>query len=210
MEHDKNEVIQENPEKMDKKKLGLLLFWIYFKCMLFAFTGAIGVLPMIQNELCKKRKILPEDSFLETMALSQSLPGIIGVNNAILTGYRICGRYGSFMAAIGVIFPGYFSMLIVTIIFQNLTQNRFVLGAIRGIRTVSVMIILGIGIRIIREYKKNFFTWFIFAFSLFVPLLTNVSSFQTIILTGIMGILYVYLYSGKANNKNIKSGKGEM
>ncbi|MHC1771224.1 MAG: chromate transporter [Flexilinea sp.] len=172
-------------------KTGILLFWIYLKSMAFAFTGGMVAIPLIQFEVVKRYGFLSDDEYLEIIALSNALPGIIGVNNSILTGYKICGVFGAVMAASGTILPAFFSMVIVAIIFQKLPQSRIVNGAIRGIRAVSVAVIFDIGIRIFLRYKKDAYGLCVLFLALCIPLFTGVSAFYTILLSGLIGIIYV-------------------
>lgn len=179
------------PEKPNSWKTGILLFWIYVKCMTFAFTGGMAAIPLIQFEIVKRYKFLTDDEYFEIIALSQALPGIIGVNNSILTGYKICGIFGAVMAASGTVLPAFFSMLIVAMIFQKLPQSRIMKGAIRGIRAVSIAVIFDTGLRIFLRYKRDAYGLCIIFLALCIPLFTGVSAFYTILLSGLIGIVYV-------------------
>ncbi len=190
---------------MTNFRKGLLLFWIYFKAMAFAFTGGMAATPTLIYEIVTKRQLLTEEEYLEIIALSNSLPGIIGINNSIFTGYKIAGPFGSLMAVLATALPAYFSMLLVAFLFQGLPENRYVRGAINGIRAVSVAILFDMGVRVFLKYRKNAFGILMMLFALAVPLLTKISAFYTILLSGLIGILY-YIYN-QQNKKQETAGE---
>ena len=174
---------------MTNFRKGLLLFWIYFKAMAFAVTGGMAATPTLIYEIVTKRQLLTEEEYLEIIALSNSLPGIIGINNSIFTGYKIAGPFGSLMA----------------FLYQGLPENRYVRGAINGIRAVSVAILFDMGVRVFLKYRKNAFGILMMLFALAVPLLTKISAFYTILLSGLIGILY-YIYN-QQNKKQETAGE---
>lgn len=181
------------------------LFFIYLKSMALAFTGGLAAIPILESELVTKSKLVSKEDFLEITALSQSLPGIIGLNHAIIIGHKLYGKIGSIACALGTIFPAYFSMLIVAVIFQDLPNNPIVLGMVQGIRAVSIAVILGAGLRIVKQFKKNRFSILLVLFSLCVPLFTSISTFYTILLSGTIGILYTaFHHDEKVDNSTQK------
>lgn len=183
----------ETTEKRKTIQMGLLMFWIYFKCMLFAFTGGASIVPLLTHEIVQKRHLLSQDDYDQIIALAQTLPGVISLHNAHLTGYKIGGWFCAMMAAIGTILPALGSMLLVAILFQSLTRNRIVMGAIRGIRAVSVAILLDTGIRIIWRRRKSAFSILLALAALAIPLIAGVSSFWAILICGAAGILVTFL-----------------
>lgn len=172
-------------------KKGLLLLWIYFKTMVFAFTGGLAATSQLIYEITKKHELMSEDEYHEIIALSNSLPGIIGVNNGYFTGRRVAGAFGAAMAIAGTVLPAFFSMLVVVILFQQLPESRIMRGAINGIRAVSIAILLQTGITIIQRNKTTRFAQAMIVLALFLPLLTPISAFYTILLCGVCGILFI-------------------
>lgn len=180
----------ENRELSQKQK-ALLLGYIYFKTMVFAFTGGMAAMPALLYEIVRKHKLMKEDEYMEIIALSNSLPGIIGINNGMLTGLRIAGPLGAFAAVFSTVMPAYISMMIVAFLFRQLPQSEIVRGAINGIRAVSIAILLDTGIRLFLRFRKDSFSLLIFFFALSLPLFTPVSAFNTILLSGAIGIIAI-------------------
>lgn len=182
---------RKNPytDASDYKK-GLLLLRIYLKAMVFAFTGGLAATPQLLYEITKKHKLMSEDEYHEIIALSNSLPGIIGVNNSYFTGKRLAGAFGASMAIAGTVLPAFFSMLIVAVLFRQLPESRIMRGAINGIRAVSIAVLLQTGIHIIKRNKSTRFAQIMIVFALLIPLLTPIGAFYTVLLCGACGILF--------------------
>ena len=55
----------------------LELFWSFFKIGLFTFGGGYAMIPIIQNEVIRRRGWIEERDFLDLLTLAQSGPGPI-------------------------------------------------------------------------------------------------------------------------------------
>lgn len=186
---------------------GFSLFWIFFRGMLFAFTNGMAAIPSIERAIVDRKKWLTDEEFWIYPVLGQSLPGVISIHNSILIGHRIAGPFGAFMAAIGVLMPAFFCMLALAVLFQTLVDNPYVQGAIRGIRVISVVIILGNAVRLLQTIPRQTFSVILILVGVLVPLLGNFSAFWTIIGCGMAGIISVLVRPDVLNDKAV-SGKG--
>lgn len=198
---------QEPKTELSRNKKAFLLGKIYFKAMVFAFTGGLAATPMLIFEITKKHKLMSEDEYMDIVALSNSMPGIIGVNNAMLTGKHIAGPQGAFAAVFSTVMPAYLSMILAVYLFQQLPQSAVVRGAINGIRAVSVAILLDTGIRIFLRFRKDSFAMLMFVLALCLPLFGLLSAFYTILSMGALGII-AYLYV-QYNSSRKKEGSGK-
>ena len=193
---------------IDVKK-GSILFGIFFKGMMFAFTNGAAALPTIERSIVDKRKWLTDEEFWTYPVLGQSLPGVVSIHNSILIGNRIAGPFGAFMAALGVVLPAFLSMLLVAAVFQTFVDDPYVHGAIRGIRIISVVIIFGNAVRLLRNVPRQAFPIILVMTALLVPLLSGFSAFWTIIVCGIAGIISVLIDPSVLETKPAASEKGE-
>ena len=91
-----------------------------------------------------KHKWLERESFLDLLAVAQSLPGILAVNIAVAIGDKLKGGKGSLVAALGTILPSFCMILIIAIFLTpDLIKNNEVLSAIfKGIRPAVVALII--------------------------------------------------------------------
>lgn len=129
-----------------RKMRGVLfnLFFTFFKIGTFTFGGGWAMISIIEREIVDKHKWLERESFLDLLAVAQSLPGILAVNIAVAIGDKLKGGKGSLVAALGTILPSFCMILIIAIFLTpDLIKNDEVLSAIfKGIRPAVVALII--------------------------------------------------------------------
>ena len=83
------------------------LWQIFFE---FLLIGAVsfggGIVAYERILLIQKRQWLSVDSFMATLAISQTMPGLNSVNLALLAGDQLRGVKGALAATIGLMLPG--------------------------------------------------------------------------------------------------------
>ena len=90
----------------------LKIFVAFFKVGLFSFGGGAAMVPFFRQELIEKNKYITEDELMNYYALGQCTPGIIAVNVATFTGYKILGITGAVLSTLAVILPSVIIILI--------------------------------------------------------------------------------------------------
>lgn len=121
------------------------LLFAFFKIGLFSFGGAYGAIPLIQDVVIKNGWMSPE-MFANLVALSESTPGPIMVNMATYIGSQQAGIVGAILATLGVVFPSFAILLIVTMLFQNMLKQKGVQAALKGIKPCLMGVILATGV----------------------------------------------------------------
>ena len=88
------------PDQKPKNRL-----WTLFTSMLaissFTFGGGFVIVTLMKRRFVDELGWMDEDEMLDIAAMAQSTPGAIAVNAAVLTGTRIGGTIGMFVAVIG-------------------------------------------------------------------------------------------------------------
>ena len=174
-------------EEESNFKKGVFLFWSFMKGMCFAFTGGMTSLPIVEKDVVDRKHWITKEEFWSFPVISQSLPGVISIHNAMMIGNAIAGPAGSIGAVLGVIFPAFFSMLIAAMLFQNLSGNPYVQGVIRGIRIVAIAIISGVAVFLVKS-KRGVFSVVILIAAIVASLFFNVGALTVIIIAGALGI----------------------
>lgn len=118
----------------------LELFWTFFKIGLFTFGGGYAMIPMIKSEVVSKGWIL-ENQIIDFIGISESTPGPFAINIATLIGSEMGGFLGALVSTIGVILPSFIIILIIATIFKTFSKNKYVKGALKGIKPVVVGLI---------------------------------------------------------------------
>jgi chromate transporter len=120
------------------------LFTTFFKIGAFTFGGGWAMISIIEREIVDKHKWIDKQEFLDLLAVSQSLPGILAVNISVSVGDKIRGLKGSLVAAAGTILPSFLIILLIAIFLTpELIMTNPTLSAIfKGIRPAVVALIL--------------------------------------------------------------------
>ena len=128
----------------------LLLFWEYFQIGLFTIGGGYAMLPMVQ-QMVERNGWMTQTELIGFIGIAESTPGPFAVNLATFVGMEVgkttsLGLFGGFLGAlsatVGVVLPSFVLLIIVTKLFMKFKQNKFVNGAMNGIRPVVVGLIL--------------------------------------------------------------------
>lgn len=122
----------------------LSLFWEFLKIGMFAFGGAYGAIPLIK-EVVLARGWLDEVMFANMVALSESTPGPIMVNAATYIGASQAGVPGAVVATLGVIFPSFIIILLITMFLRKWLKYKNVQAVLQGIKPCLMGVILATG-----------------------------------------------------------------
>ena len=176
-----------------KKQWSLLfqIFWSFFKIGPTTFGGGYAMIPMIEREVVTNKKWIKSEDVTDVFAISESVPGAIGINSATFIGYRIAGVKGAIAAMIGILLPTFSIVILLSLLYQFLRGNPIVDAAFMGIRAAIVALITYAGIKIGKTAIFDKTTVSITALTVIVLLFLHVHP-VLIILTGIiLGILIV-------------------
>lgn len=121
------------------------LFYVFFLIGLFTFGGGYAMIPMIQEQVVD-RGWISSSSLSDFIAISESTPGPFAINIATFVGSEVSGPLGAFCATVGVILPSFIIILIIAFILNKVIKNRFVQGALNGVRPVIIALILSTAI----------------------------------------------------------------
>jgi chromate transporter len=101
-----------------------------------------GVVAYLRSSLVDKHRWMDDETFLDLIAITQTLPGLKAVNLAILAGDRLHGAAGAAAAMIGICLPGALLMFAVGLAYQSERDRPIVDAALRGIAPAAVGLIL--------------------------------------------------------------------
>lgn len=116
----------------------LQLLYSYLKIGFFGFGGGYAMLSLIQNEVVVQNQWMTNAQFTDIVAISQMTPGPIAINSATYIGYTVAGFWGSVVATTAVCLPALTLMILITRFFLQLRDNRYVKGAIAGMKPIVV------------------------------------------------------------------------
>ena len=179
------------------------LFLAFAKIGVTTFGGGLAMLPILQRELVDKRHWTTEEQLVDYYAIGQCTPGIIAVNTATFVGYNRAGILGGIVATLGMIFPSFVLITVLSAFLATFSGMEAVKHAFNGIRACVVALILmsviKLGKKSIADSKCLIIFLVVLALSLFSP----VSPAILVILAGVTGLLLrPDLKAGQVPEKN--------
>jgi len=150
----------------------LKIFAVMFKIGLFTFGGGLAMLPQMSAEFAGRNKWMDEEELIDIFAVSQSLPGVIAVNAAMLVGYRRGGFKAAMTAALGSTLPSFLVLIFVTAGYQAFITNPYVAGAMVGIRAAVAGTLAATVFKLGKSTLKSAWSWGLFAVALGLTFLT--------------------------------------
>lgn len=170
------------------------IFIVFFKIGAFTIGGGYAMIPIIQKEVVENKKWLQEDEFMDSIAVTNSLPGPLAINSATFVGYKTAGIPGAVAAALGAVLPSFLIILVIAMFFSNFGENAIVEQIFAGVRPAVVALILYALVKLTKSVGINKINIAIAIGALALILLLNMHPIPVIIIAGIAGLL---IFNGK-------------
>ena len=172
------------------------LFSSFLRIGAFTFGGGWAMISLIEREVVDNKRWIKREEFLDLLAVSQALPGVLAINIAVAVGDHLRGMKGCGAAALGTIAPCFAIILTIAVFLTpELIQSNHVVSSIfRGIRPAVVALIVAPVITSAKSMKLGWKTlWIPVVVALLiwskVPWISNPILF--IIIGGIAGYLWL-------------------
>ena len=165
------------------------IFSAFFKIGLFTFGGGAAMIPFFRQELIEKNNYINEEELMNYYAIGQCTPGIIAVNVATFTGYKIRGIGGACLATFAVILPSIIIILLLASVLELIIGNAIVSHVFAGIRIGVVALVFN---EVFKLFKRNAVTLYqkcIFAGILAILFTFHISPITAILLAGCVGVI---------------------
>lgn len=131
------------------------LFWIFFRIGAFTFGGGYVMIPIIQHEISEKYDLIDEDDLSEILIIAQSLPGVMAVNAATSVGFRLRGKIGAVVCALGVALPSFLVIVFLANLIIKYNDNPHMMGAFKWVRAAVVGMVAAAAVKLGRPCLKN-------------------------------------------------------
>lgn len=103
----------------------LKLFLTFLKIGAFTFGGGYAMVPLIQDELVNKQKLLEQEEFIDYLSIAQSYPGVLAVNISVLLGYKLYGIPGVLICTLGSALPSFCIVLVLSYLYFKNSSSKF-------------------------------------------------------------------------------------
>lgn len=137
----------------------LRMLWTLFSSMFLlsscAFGGGFVVVSLIKKKFVEDLGLLDEEEMLDVTAITQSAPGPILVNCAVIIGYRLAGTVGSFAAALGTLIPPMLIISVISVFYDKFRENRYIAAAMQVMRAGVAAVIFDAVISLAKNVLKT-------------------------------------------------------
>ena len=195
---------QKSISQMSPLQIYWKLFCITFTLSASTFGGGFVIISMMKRKLVERLQWLAEDEMLDMTAIAQSAPGALGVNIAIVVGYRLKRLGGAIVCTLGAILPPLFIISIISVFYNQLKDNSVIATALQvmraGVAAVICDVVIGLAQNI---FKTKSVLWIAMMAGAFIATcFFRVSAIVIILVCGTIGLAHVY--SGKSAEEQRK------
>jgi chromate transporter len=119
------------------------------------------MLEPLRRLVVKRRGWLPQQEFLDGLALCQILPGPTVVQMATYVGCRLRGLSGALAAAAAFILPGFLLMLGLSAVYHHFSKLGWVQGVSRGLNAMVLALLVQTIWQLGRPLARKWIDWLI-------------------------------------------------
>ncbi len=199
---------QSIPQGKNSAGLAAQLFLTFFKIGLFTFGGGYAMIPLIREEIVRRKHWIADEDLLDITAIAESTPGPIAINSATFVGTKVAGFWGAAAATVGVVIPSFVIIYVISFILKQFENFAAVRYAFAGIRAGVLALILGAMISMYRQCPKSLLSYILMAASLIAVAFFNVSVLLVIAVCAAVGLVNASL-TRRRGTKNENSETGE-
>lgn len=173
-----------------KENMYVQLFLSFFKLGLFTIGGGMAMVPLIQGIVVDEKHWMTEEEAVDCIAVSQGLPGVIAINMATYIGHQKKGIPGAVTATLGVILPSFIIIILIIKILSGIGDNRFVNGALTGIKAAATGLIMFSAYKLGKQVLKGWFQVALALCAFAAIVLPDVNAIWPIVGGIILGLIY--------------------
>ena len=133
------------------------MFLSFAKIGAFLIGGGYAMLPLLEDEIVRRKRWSTSEEVSDFFALAQLLPGVIAVNTAMLVGNRLRGLAGNVVAALGVVSVPFALIAAYAVAYSQLSDMPAVMKVLEGVRPAVAGMMLAMGWNMMRKSAKG--TW---------------------------------------------------
>lgn len=173
------------------------IYWKLFLTTLVlsasTFGGGFVIISMMKQKFVEQLHWLEDDEMLDMTAIAQSSPGALGVNIAIVVGYRIKKLWGAVVCTLAAVLPPLVIISVISVFYNQFKDNTYIAVALQvmraGVAAVIFDVVLGLAGNIIKTKSALWIAMMCIAF--IATCFFKVSAIVIILVCGCIGLLKV-------------------
>jgi chromate transporter len=144
------------PESHVRRVSPLDLFLAFTRITLISFGG---VLFWTRRLFVEQKRWLSEHEFVEIVALANLLPGMNGINLAVMIGYRFSRWTGAFASLAGFLAAPCAMVIVIGVLHQRYGSLPLVQHALTGMSAVAVGLLLSTAAKLSAVLQRRAVAW---------------------------------------------------
>ncbi len=133
----------------------LILFLTLIKTGALTSGDRYAMIPIIEEEVAKKRKWISEMEIIDVIAISESTPGPIAVNTATYVGYKVGGILGSIFATLGLVIPSFVVIFVISFFYKDFMQWKPMIAIFKGLKVGVILLLVSALFKLKKGLKVN-------------------------------------------------------
>lgn len=169
------------------------LFTITLTLSACTFGGGFVIISMMKQKFVQKLQWLGDDEMLDMTAIAQSSPGALGVNIAIVVGYRLKRFWGAVVSTLGAVIPPLVIISVISVFYNQFKDNSVIAIALQVMRAGVAAVIFDVVIDLAKNIiKTKSVLWICLMIAAFVATcFFKVSAIIIILICGLIGLAHV-------------------
>ena len=135
------------------------------------------MIPIIENEVTKKRKWITDTEILDIIVISETTPGPIAVNAATYVGYKVSGILGSIFATLGLALPSFVIIFVISYFYKDFMQWKVIQAAFKGLKVGVIILLINAVIKLKKNVKFDLISIILFILTLAIMILSTIFDF---------------------------------
>lgn len=181
------------------------LFLTFANIGLFTFGGGYAMLSMIEHHCVEQKQWITHDEMMNITVIAESTPGPIAINCATFTGYRQAGFLGALAATLGIVFPSFAVIYVISRFLDHFLEITLIAHAFQGIKIGAGLLILDAAVVMIQKMPKKLLPRIIMIFSAAAMLMISAFSWNfssiSLMLTAAAVSLCIFLLKEMSQKK---------
>ena len=121
------------------------IFISFVKIGAVLIGGGYALLPLLENEIVRRRKWATSEEMSDFFALAQVLPGVIAINTSMLVGNRLRGLAGNLAASFGLLVVPFTLIVAYAIAYTGAQGLPAFMRILEGVRPAGAGMMRGMG-----------------------------------------------------------------
>ena len=142
----------------------------------------------LRSSLVDKRRWIDDSTFVQMLAMSQSLPGLNSTNMAVLAGDRLRGTVGAAAAMGGLCLPGGLIMFVIGTLHGVHGERPLATAMLHGVAAAAVGLVMAVAVQIGRKFLARIDDLVFVALAIIGVNLLHLSVLVVLVVTGALAI----------------------